>query len=184
MGQVFSEIDESNAAFIRKQHVFFVASAPISGEGLVNLSPKGLESFAILGPRSVAYLDLVGSGIETVAHLRENGRIVLMFCSFEGPPRILRLHGRGEVVEPGDDDWDALASRFPTYPNARSGVRVEVTRIADSCGYGVPLYRFEGERDQILRWAERKSPQQIVDYQEQNNRKSLDGLPGLSRKLS
>ena len=184
MGKVFDGIDDRNAGFIRAQKVFFVATAPQTADGHVNLSPKGLEGLAILDAHTVAYLDLIGSGIETMAHVRENGRIALMFCAFEGPPRILRLHGRGEVVEPGDDDWDALASRFPTYPNARSVIRVEVTRIADSCGYGVPLYRFEGERDQLPRWAERKSPQQIVDYQEQNNRKSVDGLPGLSRKLS
>lgn len=181
MGKVFAEIDERNAAFIRAQRVFFVATAPLAAEGLVNLSPKGLESFAILGPLEVAYLDLVGSGIETVAHLRENRRIVFLFCAFEGPPRILRLHGRGEVIEPGDEAWDALAARFPARPNARSVVRVDVTRIADSCGYGVPLYRFEKEREQLLDWAERKGPEEIARYQAEHNRASLDGLPGLRR---
>lgn len=184
MGKVFPELDERNAGFIRKQHVFFVATAPLSGEGLVNLSPKGLDAFAILGPTRVAYLDLVGSGIETVAHLRENRRIVLMFCSFERPPRILRLHGLGDVIEPGDDGWDEISSHFPEYKATRAVIDVDVTRISDSCGYGVPLYHFEGAREQLIQWAARKEPAEILDYQEKNNRKSIDGLPGLRRELS
>lgn len=181
MGKVFEQIDERNAAFIRSQHMFFVATAPLARDGHVNLSPKGLESFAILDPLTVAYLDLSGSGIETVAHLRENGRVVLMFCSFEGPPRILRLHGRGEAIEPGDEEWDALASHFPEYLGARSIIRVRLERIADSCGYGVPLYRYEGERKTLLEWAERKGAEAIARYQAEHNRRSLDGLPGLRR---
>ncbi len=178
---ILPAIDERNAAFIRAQRIFFVATAPRGGEGHVNLSPKGLDSFAILGPRTVAYLDFVGSGIETAAHLRENGRIVFMFCAFEGPPRILRLHGRGDVVEPGDAEWDSLALRFPRQEGVRAIVRAHLTRIADSCGYGVPLYRYEGERSQLAEWASRKGPDGLVRYQAEHNRKSLDGLPGLRR---
>lgn len=183
MGKVFDGIDARNAHFIRSQHVFFVATAPLSGEGHVNLSPKGLEGLAILDEHTVAYLDLMGSGIETVAHVRENGRIVLMFCAFEGPPRILRLHGRGEVVLPGDAEWGALSARFESggHRIARSIVRVRVDRVADSCGYGVPLYRFEGDRNQLYDWAERKDDATLARYRRDYNAKSLDGLPGLRR---
>lgn len=179
MGKVFPDIDGRNADFIRAQRVFFVASAPLAADGFVNLSPKGLDSFAILDPKTVAYVDLIGSGIETVAHLRENGRITFLFCAFEGPPRLLRLYGTGEAVLPGDPDWDELVRRFPAYPSARAIVRARLDRIADSCGYGVPLYRFEGERSQLLDWAERKGPEGLERYRRENNAVSLDGLPGL-----
>ena len=179
MGKVYDRIDDRLAGFIGRQKVFFVASAPLSGEGLVNLSPKGLDTFAILDDTTVAYLDLTGSGIETVAHLKENGRIVVMFCSFDGPPLIVRVHGRGEVVEPDDPDFADLVKRFPEHPGVRSVIRVRATRISDSCGFGVPLYRFEGERDQLGRWAEKKGPEGIREYQAKNNRRSLDALPGL-----
>jgi len=181
MGSVYSELDERNAAFVRRQHVFFVATAPLAEDGRVNLSPKGLDTLAILDPHSVAYLDLVGSGIETVAHLRENGRIVLMFCAFEGSPRILRLHGHGEVIEPGDAEWESLRAAFPEHTNARSIIRVRVERIADSCGYGVPLYHYEGERDQLAQWAGRRGREGLEAYKAEHNRESLDGLPGLRR---
>ena len=179
MGKTYTEIDASLAAFIAKQHVFFVATAPASTDGHINLSPKGLDTFAILDPKTVAYLDLTGSGIETVAHLRENGRIVILFCSFEGAPKILRLHGRGEAVEPGDPRFDALRPKFPALCGLRTVIRVALERIADSCGYGVPLYRFEGHRSQLLEWAERKGPRGIEDYRAEHNRSSIDSLPGL-----
>jgi len=178
MGRLFDGIDEKLAAWIRAQHLFFVASAPSSG-GHVNLSPKGLDSFAILGPRRVAYLDVVGSGAETIAHLRDNGRITLMFCAFEGPPRIVRLYGRGEAVEPGDPEFAELAARFPAYPSTRAILRAELSRIADSCGYGVPLYQYRGERSQLTEWADRKGPEGLRTYRLENNRTSLDGLPAL-----
>ncbi len=181
MGKLFPDIDERNARFIRAQRVFFVATAPLDGEGLVNCSPKGIESLAVLDPKTVAYLDLTGSGIETVSHLRENGRIVFMFCALEGPPRILRLHGRGEVIEPGDPEWQELASRFPSYPNARAVVRARIHRVADSCGYGVPQYRFERERGQLHDWAASKGEEGIESYKRENNHESLDRLPGLRR---
>jgi hypothetical protein len=181
VGKVFPEIDEKIAAFIRRQHLFFVATAPKNEAGLINLSPKGLDTFAILDPRTVAYLDLVGSGIETVGHLRENGRIVFMFCAFEGPPRILRLHGRGDVVEPGDSEWEELASRFPRFESARAVIRAQLHRISDSCGYGVPLQGYEGERDQLRQWARRKGEDGLAAYKTEHNRESLDGLPGLQK---
>ena len=179
MGKVFDGIDAALAAWIGAQRMFFVATAPLSGEGHVNCSPKGHESFAVLGPREVAYLDFVGSGIETAAHLRENGRITLMFCAFEGPPRIVRLYGRGEVHEPGSAEFEALRGRFPEAPGTRAIVRVALGRIADSCGYSVPLYRYEGERSQLRAWAERQGPEGLRAYQKENNLESLDGLPGL-----
>jgi hypothetical protein len=179
MGQVYEAIDERTADFIRAQHLFFVATAPLAADGHVNLSPKGLDTFAILGPREVAYLDFTGSGVETIAHLRENGRIAILFCAFEGPPKIVRLHGRGEVIEPADPGFAAWMGRFPAYEHVRSVIRVAVERISDSCGYAVPRYDYVGERTQLLEWAERKGADGIRAYQAERNAKSLDGLPGL-----
>jgi len=181
MGKVFDGIDDRLAAWIAAQRLFFVATAPRDG-GHVNLSPKGLDSLVVLEPRSVAYLDVVGSGAETIAHLRENGRITLMFCAFEGLPRIVRLYGRGEVQEPGDPGFAALAERFPSQPSTRAVIRVALTRIADSCGYGVPLLEYKGERSQIADWAERKGPEGLRRYQLERNRESIDGLPALRGK--
>jgi hypothetical protein len=182
MGKVFSEIDERNAGFIRKQQLFFVATAPAGSDGFVNCSPKGLESFAILDPLTVAYLDLTGSGAETIAHVRQNGRITFLFCAFEGAPRLLRLYGEADVVEPADTEWDALCAHFPSYDAARSIIRAKLTRIADSCGYGVPQYRFDAERSQLAEWAERKGPQGVAEYKREHNAKSLDGLPALRQR--
>jgi hypothetical protein len=161
--------------------MFFVATAPLAADGHVNLSPKGLDTFVVLGEREVAYLDLTGSGIETLAHLRENGRIVLLFCAFEGPPKIVRLHGRGEAMEPGHPEFEALVARFPAHLGVRSVIRVRLDRISDSCGYGVPLYEFRGQRGQLPAWVERKEAQDGVGaYRRANNAESIDGLPGLS----
>src|SRR4051794_21674036 len=156
MGKVYDWIDDRLAEFLGRQHVFFVGTAPTDPEGHLNLSPKGLDTFRILDPHTVAYLDLTGSGIETVAHLKENGRIVLMFCAFEGAPRVLRLHGRGEVLAEGDRDFAAQLSLFPRHTSTRAIIRVRLDRISDSCGFGVPLYRYEGERTQLTAWTERK----------------------------
>lgn len=182
MGKLYEEIDERLAAFLTAQKIFFVATAPLSPEGHLNLSPKGTDSFRILDPKTVAYLDLTGSGIETVAHLRENGRVVIAFCAFEGPPKIVRLQGRGEALEPGDPGFAELAARFQAHPSARSIVRIRLDRIADSCGYGVPLYRYEGERPQMEEWAARKGAEGVVRYRAENNAESIDGLPGLRRR--
>jgi hypothetical protein len=179
MGKLHAALDEGLRAFIGAQHVFFVATAPLSADGHVNVSPKGLDTFLTLGPTTVAYLDLVGSGVETLAHLRENGRITLLFCAFDGRPRILRLYGRGRAVEPDDGGWDRLAANFPSYPGARSVVLVDIERIADSCGYGVPLYRYAGDRAQLTAWADRKGAERLARHKAEKNRHSLDGLPGL-----
>jgi len=180
MGKVYPAIDEKLSTFIAGQHVFFVATAPLGSNGHVNLSPKGLDSFRILNDRTVAYLDFVGSGIETIAHLRENGRIVIMFCAFDGPAKIVRLHGRGRVIEPADLDFSALRSRFPNYAGVRSIIRIDCERISDSCGDGVPLFRFEGHRTRIQEWAETKGPEGLADYQRRKNVMSCDGLPGVT----
>ena len=179
MAKQFAEIDEGLKNFITAQHIFFVASAPSGSEGHVNISPKGLDTFRVLGPRTVAYLDLTGSGVETIAHLRDNGRIVFMFCAFEGPPRIVRLHGHGEAIEPVHADFATLRALFPDLPGARAVIRVGLDRITDSCGYAVPLYRYEGERSQLLDWTERKGPDGIQRYQAEKNSQSIDRLPGL-----
>jgi hypothetical protein len=179
MGKVYDGIDERNAAFINKQHVFFVATAPASAKAHINLSPKGLDCFRILDSHTVAYVDLIGSGVETIAHLRENGRIVIMFCAFEGPPRILRLHGRGEAIEQGDPAFEALSASFPQHLGTRAIIRVALDRISDSCGHGVPLYRFEGERTQLPAWARHQGEAGLLAYKNEKNRTSIDGLPGL-----
>ena len=180
MGKTFDALDDELRAFIGKQKLFFVATAPLAPDGHVNVSPKGLDgTFAVVDDRSVAYLDLTGSGVETIAHLRENGRICVMFCAFDGPPRILRVHGKGEAVEPHDERFSALMSHFADYPAVRAIIVVRATRISDSCGYGVPLYGYEGERDQLQRWAERKGEDGIAQYKRDFNTESLDGLPSL-----
>jgi len=178
MGKVFDEIDESLGEFIRAQKMFFVATSPLGPNGHINLSPKGLDgTFAVIDERTVAYLDFTGSGVETIAHLRENGRICLMFCAFEGAPRIVRIHGVGDVLAPDHSEFASLRPRFAEYPGVRSIVRVRATRIADACGFGVPLYSYEGERDQLRRWAERLGPDGVAEYQRERNASSIDDLP-------
>jgi hypothetical protein len=179
MGKTYTEIDERLRSFIAHQHVFFVASAPAGPSGHINCSPKGLNTLRVLGPTRVAYLDFVGSGVETIAHVRQNGRVVIMFCAFDGPPNIVRLHGRGAIIEPSDSEFPALLAEFEPKPGIRAIVRVDVTRISDSCGYGVPLLRYERERTQMGEWAERKKETGLVTYQRETNAASLDGLPGL-----
>jgi hypothetical protein len=179
MGTVYAELNDKLRDFIATQQMFFVASAPLDAEGHLNLSPKGLDSFLMLDDKTVAYLDLVGSGIETVAHVRENGRIVLMFCAFSGPAKIVRLYGRGRVVEPQDAEWQTLAGRFPSYAGARSIVVVDLERIADSCGWGVPQYEYVGQRTQLVDYAVNKGPAKLAEYKAKNNARSIDGLPGL-----
>jgi hypothetical protein len=179
MGRTYDAIDARLQDFISRQRVFFVATAPLGADGHVNLSPKGLDSLRVLGPRQVAYLDLTGSGVETIAHLRENGRIVLMLCSFAGPPKIVRLHGRGKVLLPGDPGFAPLLERFSGNAGVRSVIVIDVERISDSCGYGVPTYEFVAERNALTEWAERKDAQQLAQYRAENNARSIDGLDGL-----
>jgi predicted pyridoxine 5'-phosphate oxidase superfamily flavin-nucleotide-binding protein len=179
MGRVSTSIDDTLEKFIRTQAVFFVATAPLDAEGHVNLSPKGLDTFRVLGPTTVAYLDLTGSGAETIAHVRENGRIVVMFCAFEGAPNILRLYGRGRVVEAGTQEFGSLQRHFPEFEGTRAIIVVEVSRIAESCGFGVPLMQYEGERPQLEAWARKKGPEGLKEYRRAKNRVSIDGLAGV-----
>lgn len=179
MGKHHRELDDTLRAFLEKQHLFFVATAPLGSSGHINLSPKGLELFRVLGPRDVAYLDCVGSGAETIAHLRQNGRITLMFCAFDGAPNIVRLYGAGEVVEPQDLAFTPLLARFGGASGVRAIVRIRVQRIADSCGFGVPLFEYRGQRTQLTAWADRKGEAALRDYQRQKNSTSIDGLPAL-----
>lgn len=179
MGRTYDAIDDDLGAFIAKQRVFFVATASCDPATHVNVSPKGLDTFAVLGPTTVAWLDLTGSGVETIAHLRDDGRVTVLFCAFEGPPKIVRLYGRGTVVAAGDARFDALVARFPPYPGVRSVIVAELDRISDSCGYGIPLMRWEGDRTQLTQWAERKGPDGVVAYRRERNARSIDGLPGV-----
>lgn len=179
MGKLPTSVEGAVRQFIEQQKMFFVATAPLAAQGHVNVSPKGLDSFRILGPTTVAYVDLTGSGVETIAHVRENQRIVIMFCAFQGPPKILRLHGVGRVIEPRDADFPALRLQFPEFSSTRAIIVVEITRVADSCGYGVPLMSFQGERTQLGSWAEKKGIEGLKQYRRDKNRVSLDGLPGV-----
>jgi len=180
MGKLYNEITPEISEWVKRQHIFFVATAPLAEGGHINCSPKGLDSLRILGPNSVAYLDITGSGAETIAHLRENGRIVLMFCSFEGSPMIVRFHGKGEVIFPTSPKWATLHGIFPNYPGVRSIIRVEITRVSDSCGFGVPYFEFVGERDSMQRWAETKGDVGLALYRNEKNARSIDGLPALN----
>ncbi len=177
MAKVHPEITPAIQEFIDRQHLFFVSSAPLSETGYVNLSPKGLDCFRVLSPSRVAYMDLISSGNETSAHLLENGRITLMFCAFEGPPNILRLYGRGYTVLPGQEEWQTLSSHFKLYPSTRQIIVADILRVQTSCGFGVPTYTYQAERDQHFRWAESKGPTGLAEYQAKNNLVSLDGLP-------
>jgi hypothetical protein len=179
LGKTYDELTPEVAEWIGQQRVFFVATAPLAADGLINCSPKGMDTFRMLGPREAAYLDLTGSGVETAAHLRENGRIVLMFCALSGPPNVLRLHGTGEVLPVGSAGYAALQEKFPDLLGARAIVRVRLSRIGDSCGYAVPQFEFVRDRDTLVRWAENKGAEGLVEYRRQKNARSLDGLPGL-----
>jgi Pyridoxamine 5'-phosphate oxidase len=179
MGRVAESIDARTKEFIAAQEMYFVGTAPLDGAGFVNVSPKGLDTFRVLDEKKVAYLDLTGSGVETIAHVRENGRIVVMFCAFQGAPKILRLHGRGRVVEPGDADFAELRGLFGEFEGVRSVIVVDVCRVAESCGFGVPEMRYEGEREQLQAWARSKGPEGLGKYREEKNRVSVDGLPGV-----
>jgi hypothetical protein len=181
VGKIFSTIDDSVRKFIEAQPLFFAGTAPLDSEGHINISPKGLDTLRVLGPRSIAYLDLTGSGIETVSHLKENGRIVLMFCAFQGPPKILRVHGRGTVVEPEQTEFPDIAVHFPEYEGTRAIVLVEVTRICDSCGFGVPLLQYKGERTQLSAWAHKLGSEGLKSYRQQMNHESIDRIPGLDK---
>lgn len=179
MGRTHDSITDGIKKFIEEQKLFFVATAPNSLDAHINLSPKGLDAFRIIDDRTAAYLDHTGSGAETIAHVRENGRIVLMFCAFEGPPRIVRLHGRGEFLLPENPGFSGLRSLFSEPVPVRAIIRIAVERVSESCGFGVPLYRFEGNRTELTDWAVKKGETGLRDYQREKNRISIDGLPAL-----
>ena len=179
MSSVYPELDGKLIDFIRQQKMFFVASAPLSAEGHVNVSPKGYDCFRIINPRQVAYLDIGGSGIETVAHARENGRITIMFCAFEGAALILRLYGKATIMQFDHPSFDQELAKFPGFKRARNVVFVDIERISDSCGWGVPFYEFKGPRDQLQRWAENREQEEWERRRYESNARSIDGLTGL-----
>ncbi|WP_354527558.1 pyridoxamine 5'-phosphate oxidase family protein [Nakamurella sp. UYEF19] len=180
MGKVYEGIDAKLAAWMTAQPMFVVGTAPLATDGLINISPKGMAgTFAVLDEHRVAYLDLTGSGVETIAHLRQNGRIVLMFTAFDGRPNIVRLHGTGEVLLPGDPDFAELMGEFSEHPGVRSIIVVTVQRVSDSCGYAVPKMEFVQDRDVLDLSNAKKGEDGLADYRRQKNSASLDGLPGL-----
>ena len=182
MGRVLEAITDELAAWIRAQHMFLVATAPLGGDGHVNVSPKGFAgSFVVLGPHEVAYLDRIGSGAETIAHLRENGRITVMFNAFDGKPDIVRLYGHGVVIRPGDERFETFATHFPDPPRGiRSVIHVRVDRVSSSCGFGVPFMEYVGDRETMATWTAAKSDDVLADYVAEKNATSIDGLPAIS----
>jgi hypothetical protein len=183
VGKIYPTIDDSVRKFIQAQPLFFVGSAPLDPDGHINVSPKGLDTLRVLSPLTIAYLDLTGSGIETVSHLKENGRVVLMFCAFQGSPRILRVYGRGRVVEPDQTEFLDLTSQFPEYEGTRAIILVEVSRVADSCGFGVPLLQYQGERNQLSAWAHKLGLEGLKTYRQEKNHKSIDRILGLEKPV-
>ena len=175
MAKFFDRLAPDHIAFIGKQKVFFVATAAPGGR--INLSPKGLDSLRVLDERGVAYVDLTGSGAETAAHLRVDPRMTLMLCSFSADALILRLYGRAESVRPGEPQWDALIPGFPTYPGARQIVVLRIESVQTSCGAGLPLMGYAGERGTLTDWARKKGEDGIAEYRRQKNAVSIDGLP-------
>lgn len=182
MSKLHDCIDTEVAAWLHAQPVFFVGTAPLSENGHVNCSPKGGDSFRVVGPMEAAYLDYTGSGAETAAHLRENGRIVLMFCAFSGKPEIVRLHGTGELITPKDARFDSLAALFPPNPGTRAVVRVCVTRVSTSCGFAVPLMEYRQERETLDKWAAAKGQKGLEEYRISKNARSIDGLGAFTQE--
>jgi hypothetical protein len=183
MAKIYEKLDEKLRAFIAAQKMFFVATAPLGEDGNVNVSPKGYDSLVVLDDLTLAWIDLGGSGVETMAHLRENGRITLMWCAFEGKPNILRVYGKAEAIAFEDPRFETLLPLFPDYERARSIVVIKIHRIADACGWGVPLYSFEGEREQLKRWVDNRPEEEWREHRYAKNAVSIDGLPGLVRPL-
>lgn len=179
MSDTISHIDEKLAKWIKKQKMFFVATAPLAADGHVNCSPKGLDSFRILDEHTVAYQDLTGSGTETIAHIKENKRIVIMFCALDGPPKIVRLYGEGSFITKADDDFETIQASFKKRKGVRAYIKINVTRIGDSCGYSVPLYEFKKDRDVLDKWIEHKGEEAVEKYSQKNNKISIDGLSAL-----
>jgi len=179
MGKIFDGIDAELSDWITAAPLWFVATAPLAREGRVNVSPRGHDTLSVLGRHRVGWVDYTGSGVETIAHLRENGRITLMFCSYDARPRIVRLHGRGTVALPGEAAYEQVVALHPAHPSTRAVVLVDVERVSDSCGYGVPVMKVVGERDLMRLTAQKKGPEGLAAYRAQHNAVSIDGLPGL-----
>ncbi len=177
MAKVYETITDHMREFIAAQRVFFVSSAPLKEDGHINLSPKGLDCFRVLSSNCVAYMDLISSGNETSAHTLENGRITIMFCAFDGPPNILRLYGTGRTVLPGSPEWAEISPLFTIYPSTRQIIVADITRTQTSCGFGVPLYEYVGERDHHFKWAETLGSEGLQQYRTKHNQTSIDGLP-------
>jgi hypothetical protein len=180
MARAFDQLNDDLRAFVENQHVFFVATAPLTGHGHVNVSPKGGDTLRILDDRTVAYLDISGSGIETVAHLQENGRITIMCCAFEGNPDVVRLYGRGEVVFPDDERFAGLRGRFGDFSGVRSVILVSLDRVSSSCGFGVPLMSFVADRDRLETAHAKRGEEAMPAYWASKNSASIDGLRGIS----
>ena len=180
MGKLYDSIDDRLRAWVSRQKMFFVATAPRGDTGHVNCSPKGHDSLRIIGPHAVAWLDTPGSGIETIAHLRENGRIVIMLCAFDGPPRIVRFHGQGRVLIPDEAEFARLLPLFKPQPTVRAIIYVDITRISDSCGFGVPLYTYEKSRTTSADYVRKMSDEQLRQYGVEHNQRSIDSLGGLN----
>lgn len=175
MAKFYSELTDPLLAFISQQKIFFTATA--TAQSRVNLSPKGTDSFRCLSRQSVAYLDLTGSGNETSAHLWEDGRLTIMFCSFTEQPLILRLYGQGRVIYPRDRNWDDYYSHFAPLPGTRQIIQLQIESVQTSCGNGVPLYDYQGERQTIINWALNKGEEGLYQYWQAKNQVSIDGLP-------
>lgn len=175
MAEFYPQLNEKLRAFIEAQHMFFTASA--GAETRINLSPKGMDTFRILDDHTVGYLDLTGSGNETSAHIKADGRLTVMVCGFEDRCWILRMYGKGEIVLPSDPRWESYAGRFELYAGARQIVLLHIESVQTSCGYGVPKYEFLGHRDTLVKWAEKKGEDGVLAYQQEKNVKSIDGLP-------
>lgn len=178
MGKIYESISLELSNWISKQRIFFVSTAPLSKEGHVNCSPKGGDTFRVFNDREVGYLDLTGSGVESIAHVQENGRIVVMFCAFDGPPKIARLHGLGEVVYPDGLEFSRLRAHFPDAKGIRAIIRIKVSRISDSCGFSVPLYDYRENREVLNEWASRKSEPELSAYRKGKNAFSIDQIVG------
>ena len=177
MGKFYELITDTHKAFIENQHMFFVATSPLSEGGRINLSPKGLDSFRVINDNMVAYMDLLSSGNETSAHILENGRITFMFCSFDKTPGILRLYGKASCILKHDPDWNSYASHFKIYPSTRQIFIAKIDLVQTSCGFGIPQYEFLNEREIYFDWAAKKNEEERKAYILEKNMKSIDGLP-------
>lgn len=177
MGKFYNTIQPEHKKFINQQHIFFVATAPLSDNGRINLSPKGLDAFKVLSETKVGYMDIISSGNETSAHTHENGRITFMFCAFDATPTILRLYGKGFAILKDTKEWETYAPHFTIYPSTRQLIIADIDLVQHSCGFAVPLFDYVGERDTHFKWAAQKDKATLQQYIQDNNLKSIDGLP-------